>query len=149
MADELRGLEGLKVDAASLYREETFTDLRVATLRRLSPVLPDGQPDLGRKTLYLGRTDVMTPAGVLPIECEIDATSLQDAMERFPAAVQKAVEDMVAEAREMQRQQSSRLVVPGAGGLGGLGGPGGLGAGGLGGMGGIGGLGGKGGIGRP
>jgi hypothetical protein len=143
MADELRGLEGLKVDSANLYREETFTDLRVATLRRLSPVLPSGQPDLGRTTLYLGTTNVMTPAGVLPVECEIDAASLEDALQKFPAAVQKAVEEMISEAREIQRQQSSRLVVPGAGGMAGLGGPGGLGGGGLGG------LGGKGGLGRP
>jgi hypothetical protein len=34
-------------------------------------------------------------------------------MERFPAAVNQAIERMIDEAREIQRQEASRIVVPG------------------------------------
>src|SRR3989304_1967402 len=44
-SDEVQHLAELKVDTANLYREEMFTDLRVATLRRLVPVRLDGTDD--------------------------------------------------------------------------------------------------------
>src|SRR5205085_6636596 len=41
-------LDELKVDAANLYREEVFSDLRVATIRRLTPIKIDGTNDDSR-----------------------------------------------------------------------------------------------------
>ena len=40
---------------------------------------------------------------------------LDEAIEKFPEAVNAAVERMVEQAREMQRQEASRIVVPGQG----------------------------------
>jgi hypothetical protein len=42
------------VDLANLHREEIFTDLKVATLRRLSPVKADGARPF-QAVLFLGR----------------------------------------------------------------------------------------------
>ena len=36
------------MDATQIYREETFTDRRVGTIRRLTPVTADGAPDAAR-----------------------------------------------------------------------------------------------------
>ncbi len=47
MSDSIR-LDDLKVDAANLYKEEVFSDLRVATIRRLTPVRADGSTDESR-----------------------------------------------------------------------------------------------------
>jgi hypothetical protein len=107
-----RLLEGLRVDRKNLYREETVTDLKVATLKRLVPITIDGEPDLGRSVRFLGQTQIMSQMGPLPVQCQIEATTLDEAIEKFPEAVKAAVDEMLEEAREMQRQEMSRIVVP-------------------------------------
>jgi hypothetical protein len=111
LADELR------VDVANLYREDTFTDLQVATLRRLTPVKLDGTDDASRPVMFVASTQLMSQAGPLPVSAQIEAKDLREAIDKFPAAIQAAVEQMVEEAREMQRRESSRLVVPGPGSM--------------------------------
>ena len=110
-------LSQLAVDAASLYREDTFTDLRVATIRRLTPVTPDGADDPSRPVLFVASTQLMSQMGPLPVSAELEAKDLREAVAKFPAAIQEAVQRMVEEAREMQRRESSRLIVPGPGGI--------------------------------
>ena len=107
-------LSEIKLDATSLYREEVFTDLRVGTLKQLTPVTSDGSRDMGRPMAYVGETQLMSQVGPLPVQAPIEAANLQEAMERFPAAVQRAVEAMIAEVKELQRKEMSRIVVPGA-----------------------------------
>ena len=58
----------------------------------------------------------MSDRGPLPIQAPIEAKDLNEAMDKFPEAVQAAVEKLIEQAREMQRQQMSRIVVPGQGG---------------------------------
>ena len=65
MANEQQ-LPEIKLDATQLYREEIFTDRKAGTLRRLMPVLADGNTDASRPVLYSGQTQLLTPAGVLP-----------------------------------------------------------------------------------
>jgi hypothetical protein len=119
MADA--NLPEISFDAASLYREEVYTDRTAGTIRRLVPVTLDGDADASRPTLYSGQTQLLTPGGVLPLGFEMEASSLKDAIEKFPAAVREALEQAIEEAREMRREQTSRIVVPevGGGGLGG------------------------------
>ncbi len=104
----------LKVDRQNLYREETFSDLQMATIKRLIPVNPDGNMDQTRPIIFIGHTQLMTQAGVLPVQCPIEAATLEEAMDKFPQAINKAVEKMIEEAKELQRQQASRIVVPGS-----------------------------------
>jgi hypothetical protein len=125
MANEANPFGEIKVDRSNLYREESFTDLKVATIRRLSPIKEDGSPDSARPTLFTGETTLMSDRGPLPIQAPIEAKDLSEAMDKFPEAVQAAVERLIDQAREMQRQQMSRIVVPGQGG-GGIPGAGGL-----------------------
>jgi hypothetical protein len=116
MANETNPFGEVKVDKSNLYREESFTDLKVATIRRLSPIKEDGSPDSSRPTLFTGETTLMSDRGPLPIQAPIEAKDLNEAMDRFPEAVQAAVERLIEQAKEMQRQQMSRIVVPGQGG---------------------------------
>jgi hypothetical protein len=118
MADETLKLDKLEVDKANLYREDVFTDLRVATIRRLTPIKPDGSPDPLRETLFSAETQILTPQGPLPIQVPIEGKTLEEALEKFSAAVQQGVERLVEEARELRRQQSSRIVTPAEMGLG-------------------------------
>ena len=67
MATKSETVNDIKVDPKSLYLEEVFTDRRVGTIRRLTPVGKDGEKDQARAVLYIGETQVPTPAGPLPI----------------------------------------------------------------------------------
>lgn len=123
---ETSPLGDMNVDQDNLYREETFTDLKIASIRRLTPVRPDGSDDPERPLMFVGETTLMSARGPLPINTPIEAASLEEAFEAFPTAIQQAVERLMEEAREMQRQEASRIVVPGQGPAGGgMGGPGG------------------------
>ena len=108
----LQNITEIKVDASRLYREEVFTDLRIATIRRLNPVRADGSPDTSRPALYSAQTTLMSQAGPLPVEAPIDAATLEEAAAKFPAAIQEAVDRLLEEAREIRRREASRIVVP-------------------------------------
>ena len=109
-------LPEIKLDPKDLYREEIFTDRKAGTLRRLVPVKTDGSEDTTRTVLYSGQTQLLTPAGVLPLSFELEAASIEDACAKFPDAVKVAIEQAIEEAREMRREAASRIVVPGTGG---------------------------------
>ena len=115
MAQET-GLPDIQVDRNGLYREEVFTDRKAGTLRKMVPVTADGAPDAARAVVWSGQTQLLTPGGVLPLSFDIDATTLEQALERFPAAVHAALEAAIEEAREYRREAASRIVVPEAGG---------------------------------
>jgi len=105
-----------KMDADNLWREQTYTDRRVGTIRTLTPVTVEGEVDISRKTLYLGQTQVMTPAGALPISFELDVETLAEAVDSFAAATEAAIEETMKELEEMRREAASRIVIPGQGG---------------------------------
>jgi hypothetical protein len=111
----------LAMDSESLYVEESFTDMKVGTIRRLTPVLSDGSPDENRQPMFLGHTQLMSPNGPVPVSCEIKAESLPQAMERFPQAITREVERIVEEAQKAQQTQQqqpqgrtdSGIIIPG------------------------------------
>jgi len=103
----------ISIDTNNLYREDIFTDLKVATIRRLTPIRSDGTEDPSRAVMFVGSTTLLSQAGPVPVQCSIEARSLEEAMERFPSAVSQAIERMIEEARELQRQEASRIVIPG------------------------------------
>ena len=114
-----------KMDASSLYREEVVTDRKVGTIRVLTPLKSDGTTDASRAVLYIGEAQIMTNVGALPINFELDASSLGEAVAKFADAARDAVERTMKDLQELRRQAASSIVVP-QGGMGGLGGPGGL-----------------------
>ncbi|PWG64853.1 hypothetical protein [Sediminicurvatus halobius] len=131
--EQQQALEQLRMDPDGLYREEVFTDRRIGTIQRLTPVTRDGSDDSSREVLYLGQTQVMTPVGALPLNFELEASNLEEAMAQFPAAAAESLERTMEELKEMQREQASRIMTPdqlgGQGGYGGGGMPGGGGGG--------------------
>jgi hypothetical protein len=124
MADDAANAN-IEMDSAGLYIEESFTDRRVGNVQRLRPVDSNGQADDSRPTVYIGQTQVMTPAGALPLSFQIEADSLSSAIEKFGEHAQKALADTMERLEEMRREQASSLIVPGSGGGPGVGGPGG------------------------
>ena len=80
-----RGVDA-SMDADNLYREEIITDRKVGTLRMMTPLKSDGTHDAARATLFIGEAQIMTQAGPLPINFEIEATTLADAVAKFGEA---------------------------------------------------------------
>jgi hypothetical protein len=124
MATKSESINDIKVDSKALYLEEVFTDRRIGTIRRMTPVKGDGERDTARAVLYIGETQVMTPAGALPIGFEIGAGSLEEAAEKFGQLAKDAIERTVKELQELRRQAASSIVIPQggmppAGGMGG------------------------------
>ena len=107
-------LNELRLEKENLYREEVFTDLRVGSIKQLTPVGSDGNRDMARPLVFLGETQLMSQMGPLPVQARIEAENLEAAVERFPAAIQVAVEAMIEEVKEHQRKEMSKIVVPGA-----------------------------------
>lgn len=113
----------IAMDGANLYHEESFTDRRVGSLQRLTPVTAAGARDESRPVLFVGQTQVLTPAGALPLSFEIEAATLEDAIAKFGQRAQDALADTLKRLEEMRRDAASSLIVPGGGGPGGPGGP--------------------------
>jgi hypothetical protein len=117
-----------QMSADSLYREDVFTDQRVGTVRRMTPVKSDGSDDPSRPLVFVGQATVMTPMGSLPLSFELPASTLAEAVSQFGPAAQHAIEDAARELQELRRQASSSIVIPeaGAASLKGMGGKGGI-----------------------
>jgi len=116
-----------RMDPKSLYREEMITDRKVGTIRVLTPIRSDGSSDASRQVTYIGEAQLLTSVGTLPINFEIEAQSLDEAVGRFAEVAKEAVERTMKDLQELRRQAASSIVVPqgGMGGLGGMG-PGGM-----------------------
>ena len=105
----------IAIDPNLLYLEETYTDLRVGRIRKLTPVRVDGTPDKNRKPLFIGEAQLGVKDHILPIQCDIDAMGLADAVEKYPDAIHAAFERIVKEAEEVkkaQKENESRIIIP-------------------------------------
>lgn len=113
-----KDLPEIRMSVESLYREELFTDRRIGSVRKLVPVRADGSDDSGRKVVFEGQTSLLTPAGTLPLQFEIEADTLAEAIEKFPGTAQKVLAHTLEELEEIRREATSSLIVPGRPGIG-------------------------------
>ncbi len=101
-----------EMNAADLWLEEIYTDRRVGTIRKMTPVTGAGTPDAARKVTWVGETQVMSSVGALPINFQIEAATLEEAAKQFGPAAKVAIERTVRELQELRRQQASSIVIP-------------------------------------
>ena len=112
MIDEQQNNIEFTIDRSNLYLEESFTDLKAGTVKRLKPVRPDGSQDKTRKTVFVGHASILTPNGPLPIQNVITAKELQQAIKKFPEAMQAAMEQLMEEVKKYQEQEQSQIQKP-------------------------------------
>ncbi len=108
-----------KVDKKNLYREEGFTDLKTASIRCLTPVNIDGTADESRHKIFIGHTQLMSPQGPVPLQARLNASTLEEALDRFPAAMNNEMSQMVEQLKKMQQEMEeeqqrgkSNLILP-------------------------------------
>jgi hypothetical protein len=102
----------LRLDGSHLYREEVFTDRRIGMIRRFTPTKSDGSPDPSRPVVFAGQTQLLTAGGMLPLTFEIEASTLEEALQKFGATAKVALDETVRELQELRRQAASQLVIP-------------------------------------
>ena len=98
------------LDRSNLYQEESFTDLKVGTIKRFTPIKTDGTPDKTRKIVFVGQTSLYTPHGPLPLQNVIQAKELAQAFKRFPEAMEQAMQRLLEEAQQMKEQKTSPII---------------------------------------
>jgi len=108
------------VEKDNLYREENIIDLKSASIRCLTPIKSDGTVDESREKIFVGNTQLMSPQGPVPLHSRLKASTLEEAMENFPEAMQHAMAEMIENVKKMQQEQEksnqkddSRIIVPG------------------------------------
>ncbi len=106
-------LPDMTMDANNLFEEKVYTDQKVGSIRILTPVTADGAEDQNRKKQFVGQTQVMTPAGALPLHFELEVDTLDQAIAEFAKGAKASLEKTMEEIKEMRRQQASSIVVPG------------------------------------
>jgi len=107
------------VNKENLYREESITDLKTASIRCLTPVTLEGTVDESRQKIFIGHTQLMSPQGPVPIQARLNASTMAEAIERFPAAMQNEMAQMVEQIKKMQEEmekteqrEKSNLILP-------------------------------------
>ncbi len=117
MATDPSRLAEAKMDLASLYREEIYTDRKVGTLRVLVPVKADGSTDAARETIYQGEAQLMTSMGPLPINFDVAAKNIGEAVTNYGEAAKVGIERAMRELQDMRRQAQSSIVIPESGAI--------------------------------
>ena len=112
MAEEQNPQTELKIDRSNLYREETFTDLKVGMIKQMTPVKSDGSVDKTRKSVFVAQTSLMTPSGPLPLQAVVQAKELQQAIKKFPEAMKAAMDRLTEESKKCQEHEQSRVEMP-------------------------------------
>jgi len=104
----------------NLCREESITDLKAGSIRCLRPIKPDGTKDESRQSIFVGHAQLQSPQGLVPLQAPLQATTLEQAIDEFPGAMEKALKEMVEREKKMQAQQQaekkedeSRIIMPG------------------------------------
>lgn len=107
------------VNKDNLYREENITDLKIASIRCLTPIKLGGTVDESREKIFIGHTQLMSPQGPVPIQARLNAATLEEALDRFPAAMENEMANMIEQAKKMQQemekaeqQEKSNLILP-------------------------------------
>jgi len=103
----------IKIDETSLVKEEVYSDQKVGSVRVLTPVTLSGEIDENRKITFFGQTQVMTPGGAIPLNFELEAGDLAGAFAAFGDAAKESMDKTMKEIQDYQREQASKIVVPG------------------------------------
>ena len=96
----------LNVDRDNLYREDSVTDVKVAAIRRLTPIKADGSDDDNRDPMFMGQTQLMSPSGPILLQSLLEARTLEEAMDKFPDAMQKEVDKAMAQAEKNHKKKA-------------------------------------------
>jgi hypothetical protein len=101
------------VNRKNLYKEEAFTDMEGASIRRLTPIKADGTRDKKRALVFFGHTQLLLSHGAVPVHCFLKAKNLDQAFKQFPLAMKESVEKVIKDLEAVEERGDSRIIMPG------------------------------------
>ncbi|MBO5657860.1 MAG: hypothetical protein J6S08_00245 [Duodenibacillus sp.] len=107
-----------EMDLNNLYTEEIVTDRKMGTIRVLTPITAQGAKDPTRSMVFTGEVQVMTQMGPLPINFEIPARTVEEAVKNYGQAAKDGVKQTIERLKEMRREAANKIVTPGTPGFG-------------------------------
>ena len=107
MQSDEQGMDA-KMDPTALVREDV-----ISTIRMLTPITVEGVRDETRDVLFFGEAQIMTQVGALPINFQIEAKTLAEAVEGYGEAAKKGLAETLEKLREMRREAANQIVTPG------------------------------------
>lgn len=104
--------EELTLNLETLYQQEEYTDTMVGSIKKLTPVKPDGGRDESRDILFIGQTSIMLPSGPMPVQAALEADTLEEALKVFPKAMEDAINELADRLMKLAEEQQSRIQKP-------------------------------------
>ena len=112
MEEEI-GKLSIEMDSNSLFKETVYTDRKSGSIKMLEKINVQTNTVASDEKLFIGETQIMTPMGALPINFEIPAKTINEAVGEFGNSAKIAINKAVEEIKEMKRKAASSIVVPG------------------------------------
>lgn len=109
---EKNEIENIKFNKDNLWKEENYTDLEVGAIKKLIPIKVDGTKDDQRLPTFTATTNIMTPSGALPLTGQIEAENIEEAIDKFPDAINEALKKLQDDMMKMQQEQANKIVTP-------------------------------------
>ena len=79
MEEEI-GKLSIEMDSNSLFKETVYTDRKSGSIKMLEKINLQTNTVASDEKLFIGETQIMTPMGALPINFEIPAKTINDAV---------------------------------------------------------------------
>lgn len=93
-------------DKTNLWRIEIVSDTMTGDIRVLTPITVGNVRDTARPTRYLSNVNVMFQGRVVPVNFEIEAGNLEEAIDRFKEQGDRAGAEMIERLQsQVVRQQ--------------------------------------------
>ena len=108
-------LPDINMEEDNLYEQTTYTDRKMGSILKLIPINKDGSRDDSRKIIFIGQTQLLTPAGALPINFQMPENSLESSVDQFGEYASKALEEAMKKLEDMRKESESSIIVPNAG----------------------------------
>jgi hypothetical protein len=95
------------LDSNNLYREETYTDLQNGAMKAFWPVDTKGVDvvDGTRSPKFLALTNIQTQDGPAPIQAEIEANHLEEAVNKFQEKLDQVVGSLIEETQKQEEEK--------------------------------------------
>ena len=90
MEEEI-GKLSIKMDSNNLFKETVYTDRKSGSIKMLEKIDVETNTVANDEKLFIGETQIMTPMGALPINFEIPAKTINDAVAEFGDSAKIAI----------------------------------------------------------
>ena len=109
MTDDQQNNLEFNIDRTNLYREESFSDLKTGTIKRLTPVKADGSEDKGRKIIFVGHTSILTHNGRCRFRITFRPRNCHRPLKNFPRLCNRPWNSLSKRSKDTRNRKKVRF----------------------------------------